>query len=129
MERVEVTYLDTHVILWLHDRQHKRLSQPARRKIARGDVLISPAAVLELQFLYEIGRLRSGAAEIIARLSSDLEIRVCEFPFPAITECALGLSWARDPFDRLIVGHAFARNSVLITKDEDIRAHYSRAVW
>ncbi len=34
-----------------------------------------------------------------------------------------------DPFDRLIVANAKARNAPLVTKDERIRRHYSSAVW
>jgi PIN domain nuclease of toxin-antitoxin system len=44
-------------------------------------------------------------------------------------DCALSETWARDPFDRLIVANARARDAVLVTKDERILRHYPLAVW
>ncbi len=63
-------YLDTHVVLWLHDREQDRLSPEARRVIERGKLRVSPAVVLELELLREIGRLAMGARFIISRLSA-----------------------------------------------------------
>jgi PIN domain nuclease of toxin-antitoxin system len=42
---------------------------------------------------------------------------------------ALGQSWTRDPFDRIIVSQAALRNAPLVTRDQVIRDHYSQAVW
>ena len=46
-----------------------------------------------------------------------------------VAENAAEQKWVRDPFDRLIVGHASANDAPLVTKDEKIRKHYRRAVW
>jgi PIN domain nuclease of toxin-antitoxin system len=35
----------------------------------------------------------------------------------------------RDPFDRLIVANAKAKDAPLVTKDPRIHRNYSRALW
>lgn len=124
-----MTYLDTHVVLWAHDREYDRLSPQARTCLAGGELLLSPAVILELEFLYEIKRLNARALEIISRLSSEIGLRICDLPFPLVVETALAQKWVRDPFDRLIVAQAQANHAALITKDQAIRQHYRRAVW
>ena len=42
---------------------------------------------------------------------------------------ALAEKWSRDPFDRLIVAHAKAQKTPLVTRDEKIRENYRLAVW
>jgi PIN domain nuclease of toxin-antitoxin system len=42
---------------------------------------------------------------------------------------ALDLSFTRDPFDRLIAGHALAANATLLTVDDTLLAHVSCARW
>jgi len=124
-----VTYLDTHVVAWLYAGQIEQLGTGARERVEQDDLLISPAVVLELEYLKEIGRLKAAAPKIIGELAEDIGLRVCELPFSKIVECALAEKWIRDPFDRLIVGHAKANEAPLVTKDAKIRQHYRRAVW
>jgi len=50
-------------------------------------------------------------------------------PFRTVAEHSLSETWTRDPFDRLIVANAKARNAWLITKDSRIASHYPGAVW
>jgi PIN domain nuclease of toxin-antitoxin system len=129
VERVEVIYLDTHVLVRLYQGEIKKLTDTVRREIERHDLLVSPAAILELEYLHEIGRLQTGALKLMGALASDLRAKVCGIPFQQIVEQALKEKWSRDPFDRLIVAHAKAGGAALITKDENIRRYYSRAVW
>jgi PIN domain nuclease of toxin-antitoxin system len=129
MERDEVIYLDTHVVLWVLDAENERLSIPARQHIEKGDLMVSPAVLLELELLYEIGRLKAGALQIVARAKDAIGIKVCDLPFPTVVENALAEKWVRDPFDRLIVAQARVHHAPLVTKDEAIRRHYRPAVW
>lgn len=46
-----------------------------------------------------------------------------------VVEAATGISWTRDPFDRLISAHAIVANAPLITADETIRANLPLATW
>jgi PIN domain nuclease of toxin-antitoxin system len=130
VERVEeVTYLDTHVVIWLFGGQRHRLSSAATEQIRNEDLLVSPAVVLELQLLHEIKRLRAVALKVIDRLSSEIGLAVCRLPFASVVEHAVKQSWTRDPFDRLIVAQASANDAALVTKDGDIRGHYKRSIW
>jgi len=122
-------YLDTHVLVILAEGHSHKLSVAARRAIERSDLLTSAAAVLELQLLYEIGRFRSTASKVIAVLATDFGVKVCELPFRTVAEEALEETWARDPFDRLIVANAKAAKAPLVSRDEQILEHYSRAIW
>ena len=124
-----MTYLDTHVLLRLYLGNAEKLSAPARKTIEEEDLLASPAAVLELELLHEIGRLEPSASRLIAALEQDIGLRVCELPFRTVVQHALKENWGRDPFDRLIVGNAKANDATLVTQDEKIRQHYARAVW
>lgn len=124
-----MTYLDTHVLVRLYAAEAGKLSQAAREAIEDEDVLASPAAVLELEFLHEIGKLRPDASRVVAVLAEEVGLRVCDLPFPTVLRYALKEGWSRDPFDRLIVAHAKANDAPLVTKDERIRQHYRRAVW
>ncbi len=122
-------YLDTHVLVRLYQGEVEKLGEAARREIEHQDALVSPAAVLELECLHEIGRLEPSATKLMRVLAAELRTKVCEIPFHAIVEQALKEKWSRDPFDRLIVAHAKVGNAPLISKDENIRRHYRRTIW
>ena len=124
-----MTYLDTHVVIWLFGGEWHRLSSTATGQIRDEELLVSPAVVLELQLLHEIKRLRSVAAKVVERLSSEIGLAVCSLPFTSVLEHAVEQSWTRDPFDRLIVGQASANDAALVTKDGEIRDHYRRSIW
>ena len=122
-------YLDTHVVVLLAKGDANQLGRAALKAIEKHDVLVSAAAVLELEFLHEIGRLRIRASELINQLTDSLGLRICDLPFRTVVEHALHETWVRDPFDRMIVGNAKANESALLTKDERILHHYKRAIW
>lgn len=124
-----MTYLDTHVLIRLYLGEAGKLSKAAQDRIEQDDIVVSPAAILELELLHEIGRLDPAASKVIAALEQDLALRVCPLPFRTVTQHALEESWGRDPFDRFIVGNAKANKAALITKDEKIRRHYPLAIW
>ena len=122
-------YVDTHVLVWLAMGEPDKLGTAARKAIEANDLLVSPAAVLELELLHEIGRLRPTASKLIATLANDIGLRVCELSFRTVVEHALKEHWGRDPFDRLIVANAKAAAAPLITRDHRIHKHYTRAIW
>jgi PIN domain nuclease of toxin-antitoxin system len=124
-----LAYLDTHVAAWLFAGDVTRLSAAARAAIEEDQLLVSPAVVLELQYLYETRRVAEKAESVVEDLRQRLGLRVCDLSFPEIARRALGLSWTRDPFDRLIVAHAALRESKLVTKDRALRKRYKPSVW
>ncbi len=123
-------YLDTNVVLWLAERDLARISSKAQEVIRSSDLLLSPAVLLELQYLFEIKRIAFSSRDMLRKLGYDLDVQVCDLAFPLVIEAALDESWTREPFDRLIVAQAKANGyAALVTADTKIRAHYTRAMW
>jgi PIN domain nuclease of toxin-antitoxin system len=129
MEQDKIVHLDTHVLIWLYEGRRERLGRAARRALDISSPVASPAALLELQVLYETGKRRSRATELISALSLEIGLQICQLPFREIANQALHESWTRDPFDRLIVANARAASAALITKDARILDRYPRAIW
>lgn len=123
-------YLDTHVVVWIHASATDRLSPEALRKLEEADeIRISPMVRLELQYLYEIGRVTGPAGPVIDALQASFDLRVCDVPFPVVARAAEGETWTRDPFDRIIVAQASLARAPLLTKDRTLHDHYDRATW
>lgn len=125
----EVTYLDTHVVAWLYGGHVARLSARAQRWLDRGQLRVSPAVVLELEYLFEIGRVRHRGADVVADLAQRLGIGVCDRAFAAVAAHACDFAWTRDVFDRLIVAQASLGRDRLLTRDGQIHEHYPKALW
>ena len=128
MENQRVVYLDTHAAVWLLEGDIDWLTKAGRRAFDSAEVRVSPVVLLELQFLHELGRLKKSPKYVIAKLESTLGAGICGTPLPVIIDHALAETWTRDPFDRLIVGHARANRSLLLTADETILQHYAKAL-
>ena len=112
--------LDTNALLWL-DQGHRRaraLAADARR------LYVSPATILELQMLVEVGRLKTGAA-VFDHIVIDDRWLIDEPPALGWFEEAAELTWTRDPFDRLIMAHARYRGWRLATADQAMLAQLS----
>lgn len=109
--------LDTNALIWI-EQGHRRV----RDLRAGGKPLyISPASVLELQFLIEAGRVRlrgTGISGLIEHGPWMLD----DPPAAPWFETAVELGWTRDPFDRLIVAHAYLRGWRLATSDAALLA-------
>jgi PIN domain nuclease of toxin-antitoxin system len=106
-----VILLDTSAVIWL-DQNHARARALVR---SSSRLIVSPATLLELQLLDEIGRLR-----LRARLRGIVESDrwdVDEPPALPWFEHAAEETWTRDPFDRLIVAHARLRRVRLASGD------------
>ena len=85
--------------------------------------------LLKLQYMFELGRIASAPATVSEHLGVSIGLRVCDLAFPLVVAAAAKLGWARDPFDRLIVGHAAAARRPLITADQSILDNYPDAIW
>lgn len=124
-----VAHLDTHVVVWLYAGDLKRFPQQVQAHLESHALHVSPAVVLELQYLFEIKRVSEPAAAVIADLERRIGLRVIDHSFQQVVSMATELDWTRDPFDRLIVAHAAAHDAPLVSKDRSIRKHYSAALW
>lgn len=122
-------YLDTHIVAWLYAGLLDKFSQPVKTLLNENEIRISPIVRLELQYLYEIDRVKEPANIIVADLLDRIGLRICEKDFNAVVSHALTMPWTRDPFDRVIVAQAGLDDSVLISKDRNILEHYSHARW
>ncbi len=126
---METIYLDTHVVVWLFSGEIDKISNKALELIEECELLISPMVVLELEFLYEIGRLNYKHNQIVASLSDTIDLKVCNLSFAPIVKEATKLSWTRDPFDKLIVANAICNSSKLLSRDRKIRDNFSMGIW
>lgn len=102
--------LDTNALIWLLA-GHRR----ARKIPERSRLYVSPASLLELQFLAEAGRIRLRVT--IGEIEDDSRFAVDDPSSAALFNAAIDLGWTRDPFDRLIAGHARLRAWRLATGD------------
>jgi len=128
-DRAVSFHLDTHVALWMAAGDARRRLKPIEAMLRKGRLYLSPLAILELQFLFELGRLGTRVEEVVGVLFEDHGVEEAPGDLREIGRQVQGLTWTRDPFDRLIVAHAIAHGSVLLTADETILAHCPRARW
>lgn len=101
-------YCDTQVVVWLCESGGARLTPAACEAIEESDVHISPMVLIELEYLFEIGRVLRPPLALLEQLEAQIGLRVCGFSSAAIARTALHETWTRDPFDRVIVAHARA---------------------
>lgn len=121
--------LDTHAVVWLHVRAGQGIPAPIVDRLDAEAVHISAPARLELAYLHEIGRLADTPTAVLRSLAARLDLANETISAQALFEAAIPLTWTRDPFDRLICGHAEALGIDLAAKDNRIRESFPRAVW
>ena len=125
-----LVYLDTHIVVWLYAGLLDKFTPKARAGIDDNNVVISQFVRLELQHLYEIGRIKVEPDKIIEELAGEIDLRISECPLNNIIEEALKINWTRDVFDRLLVAETMRDQSLLlITADKKIREKFTQALW
>ena len=77
-------YLDTHVMVKLWLGSVEDLGMAGRTAISEQELVVSPAAVLELELLHEIRRLQPTAKSLVATLSEQFGVHVCDLPFSTV---------------------------------------------
>lgn len=127
--RQRIVFLDTHIVVWLYAGQAERLSETARKAIEDNDVYVSAFVDLELQYLYEIGRIKTMPAVILKELSGSIGLRTAETSLSSLVAAAKKIHWTRDVFDRLLVAETTLHKSRLITKDTELRSKFNKAIW
>lgn len=124
-----MSHLDTNVVIWLVNAEHRRLSAPALQALSREPPTLSPIVVLELQLLHDLGRVPVRPEAALEYLRLELALEISSTGFDRIVSAARPLTWSRDPFDRLVCGAAIADGAGLITSDRHIRQHLPSAIW
>ena len=79
-----ICYVDTHVAVWLAEANLAKISRKALSLVEMADLRISPMAVVELQYLYEIRRILVSPQHILVKLSAEIGLTLCDHPFPII---------------------------------------------
>jgi len=122
-------FLDTHIVVWLYAGLTTKLTDKAVSLIENNDVAISHMVRLELQYLFEIGRITTQPVEMITSLNRSIGLTINEMVADDVFTQALTVTWTRDVFDRIITAEAAVMNSALISKDKMILDNYPYAVW
>jgi PIN domain nuclease of toxin-antitoxin system len=121
--------LDTHVVGWLYEGADRRIPIAARELIEADAPFVSPVVELELTHLHEVGRVTEPASAPLAALRKRIGLQVADASLASVAEAAAGLSWTRDPFDRLISAQAIVADAQLVTADRTILEHLALATW
>ena len=114
---------------WLYEGIEHRLPARARALIESEPPAISPLVELELAYLYEVRRVTEPASVPLAALRQAIGLTVKDVSLAELAHAAAGLTWTRDPFDRLIAAQAIVANAPLVTADRKILANLPLATW
>jgi len=122
-------HLDTHAAVWVSAGETTRMPAYVLALLRQAPPAISPMVLLELDYLHEIGKLKVPGEDILHDLAGKIGLTLAPTPFEAVVREAGGLTWTRDPFDRLITATARVAGARLLTRDATILTHESRAFW
>lgn len=125
---VRKAYLDTHIVAWLYSGDLESISNEAKRVLENHSLYYSPIVRLELQYLYEIKRIKKRPDVILAYLEKMISLEECPISFSRVIEESIKYDFTRDPFDRVIVAQASINSSNLISKDRVIKDNYEHCV-
>ena len=84
---------------------------------------------MDLKYLYEIGRVTEPAAAPLGAQRRSIGLQRADASLAELVQAATPLTWARDPFDRLIAAHSIVAGAPLVTADRTIRENLPQAIW
>lgn len=125
---MKIVHLDTHIALFLYAGLLDKINPMALELIEKNRNMVSPIVGLEIQYLHEIGRIKSSPNEVISGLSSSMNLEISQVSFMEVIYHSYIETWTRDVFDRIITAQARLENALLVTNDRLIREHYQNAV-
>jgi PIN domain nuclease of toxin-antitoxin system len=114
---------------WLYEGADHRIPDRVRDLIESEQPLVSPIVELELTYLYEIGRVTEPAAAPLSALRRTIGLQAADVSLAALIQAAAGLTWTRDPFDRMIAAQAIVADTTLVTADRTILDNLPLAAW
>ena len=127
--RGSLILLDTHIAVWLYAGLTEKLTPAATHAIEESDLQLPQMARLELQYLREIGRIKTSSRTITDSLRRSIGLRISDGSIDEIARESLMQDWTLDVFDRMIVSEAKVRQLPLVTADRRIQGHYPGSVW
>jgi PIN domain nuclease of toxin-antitoxin system len=122
--------IDTHTLLWFLD-DDNRLPASTKQQIENAEtVLVSIASLWEIAIKVNIGKLTLKTPFVsIQQNLNTLGIDIAPITF-ANTETYLSLPLHhRNPFDRILVAQAIARNLILVSRDAHLDAYPIQRQW
>lgn len=122
-------HLDTHAVVWLAAGELERFAPSVQLLLEKAECAVSPMVRLELDYLYEIGRLKFPGGDLIQYLTAKIGLVLDGTSFAEVIAKAGELAWTRDPFDRIICATALVASASLLTKDATILANVPTAFW
>ena len=93
-----VAFLDTHILVWLYAGEVNLISKAARKLIEQIPLIVSPMALLEVDYLCEIKKITVGGRKLFEELRLVLPIEQANDPFGDIVAKASDLSCTKNPF-------------------------------
>jgi len=79
--------------------------------------------------MHEIGRARDPVPVMLAALRQSIGLEIADASLAELAHAAVGLTWTRDPFDRMIAAQAIIADAPLVTADRTILDNLSLAIW
>jgi PIN domain nuclease of toxin-antitoxin system len=123
--------LDTHVLLWFIQKD-PQLSNRAREVIADDANLLflSIASLWEIAVKINIGKLKIGhSIDDLYRILAQFKLEVMAIEQSDLN-CYLTLPLHhRDPFDRLLIAQAIARDLILVSADSKFEQYPVQQLW
>ena len=124
--------LDTHALIWWLEGSG-RLSMPAQLAIAddENDVLVSAASAWKIATKSRLGKL-PGVAALARDVSGAIASQdFAELPITVADAVRAGSlpGLHRDPFDRMLIAQAQARDLLLVSNETLFDAHGVRRLW
>jgi len=128
---MEIT-LDTHTLIWYVDKGlNEKLSTKALEVISKaeeiGVIYISIIVLMETLHLTEKGRVNLSFFELLNNIEDSSNYVIVPFDTELLrrAEEIKGL----EVHDRLILATAVSTNSILVSKDSEIRAKGRKVIW
>ncbi|MDE0434278.1 MAG: type II toxin-antitoxin system VapC family toxin [Bryobacterales bacterium] len=124
--------LDTHAFFWWFS-GNSRLSLPARQAIEDdgNDVMVSAASAWEIATKHRLGKLPGAEALVLDITGAIAEQNFMELPITVEEAARAGAlpGLHRDPFDRMLIAQALARNLVLISSESLFDRYGVHRLW
>jgi PIN domain nuclease of toxin-antitoxin system len=90
--------------------------------------LVPTMALLEMQYLIEIGKIESAISDCIRYIEQSENMRIVSLAESELAD-AIAEKGSRDPFDRTILAAARCRLIPIITRDRWMKSRYPRVIW
>lgn len=110
--------LDTHTLLWRLT-QPRKLSKRVRAIFSKSthQFTVPTIALLETQYLIDIGRIDLAVDDVLTTIQEEPQFSLVPYDEVVMLH-SLRLTGTRDPFDRIILAHALATSTQILTHDQ-----------